>query len=201
MDSILQCPNFFGWLSTVDTQVVAVHCDHTVQYTDSFVPTQSVSTWFGSLRPRKIQPNSTAKTLQEQVPFSLAQHGSDSSTSTTPCTADVKAFASSHYTHLQVYLTPSCSPPHHASQFQSTALAKCDQLAQTLMRHQRWDMAVGSCFLQYAQYTEASLLQHFTSECDSDSDTTLHTSIATFASPHYCLETPGDFSSLTIATR
>ena len=40
-------------------------------------------------------------------------------------------------------------------------LVEYDLLAQTLMRHQHWDMALGSCFLQYVQYTEASFLQHF----------------------------------------
>ena len=47
------------------------------QYTDSFVPTQSVSAWFGSLHPRKTQPNPTAKILWEQLHFSPVQRGPD----------------------------------------------------------------------------------------------------------------------------
>ena len=75
-------------------------------------------------------------------------------------------------------VTPNCSSPNHISEFQPTTLAKYDQLAQTLMRHRRWDMALGSRFLQYVQYTETSLLRHFyrrVRQCY----TTLHTSIAT----------------------
>ena len=56
-------------------------------------------------------------------------------------------------------------------------LAKYDHLAQTFMRHRRWDMASGSRFLQYVQYTETSLLQHFYKRV-RQCYTTLHTSIA-----------------------
>ena len=95
----------------------------------------------------------------------------------TPYAADFKTFPSSHFTHHQVCITSNRSPSNHISEFQSTALAKYDQLAHTLMRHRRWDMALGSRFLQYVQYTEASLLQRFykrVRQCYP----TLHTSIA-----------------------
>ena len=55
----------------------------------------------------------------------------------TPYTADLQAFASSYFTHLQVCVTPNCSSPNYISEFQSTTLAKYDQLAQTLMRRRR----------------------------------------------------------------
>ena len=47
------------------------------------------------------------------------------------------------------------------------------------MRHRRWDMELGSRFLQYAQYTEANLLQHFYNRmwrCYSNSRTSIATS-------------------------
>ena len=51
-------------------------------------------------------------------------------------------------------------------------------MAKTLRQQQRWDMELGSSFLQYAQYTEASLLQHFC-KCTRQCYTNLHASIAT----------------------
>ena len=53
-----------------------------------------------------------------------------------------------------------------------------EQFAKTLMRHRHWDMEFGSRFLQDAQYTEASLLQHFYKH-KRQYYTNLHTSIAT----------------------
>ena len=44
-------------------------------------------------------------------------------------------FASSHCTHPQVCFPPHCSPPHHASEFQSNVLAEYKQLAKPLMLH------------------------------------------------------------------
>ena len=112
-----------------------------------------------------------------------------------PYTADLQTFASSHLTRLQVCVTSNCSPPDHTSEFQSTPLAKYDQLAQTVMRHgcwdmalglrcwdmalglRCWDMALGSRSLQYVQYTETSLLQHFHKRA-RQCYPTLHTSVA-----------------------
>ena len=96
----------------------------------------------------------------------------------TPYTADLKAFASLHYVHSQACFTPTC-PPHHALKFPATAIADYKQFAHTLMRHRRWDMELGSRFLQYAQYTEANLLQQFYNRmwrCYSNSRTSIATS-------------------------
>ena len=97
----------------------------------------------------------------------------------TPYTADLQTFASLHYVHSQVCFTPTWSLPHHALKFPSTAIADYRQFAQTLMRHRRWDMELGSRFLQYAQYTEATLLQQFYNRmwrCYSNSRTSIATS-------------------------
>ena len=166
---------------------------------DSSVPAVSVSAWFGSLRPRKTQPNPTAKNLWEQVHCSPKRSDSDPDTPSpkpaptplvtrrinklltqpptsknrsravhyltqhpgTPYTADLKAFASSHYAPSQVCFTLRWPLPHPAVEFQSTVLTDYKLFAQTLMLHRRWDMELGSRFLRYAQHREASLLQHF----------------------------------------
>ena len=98
----------------------------------------------------------------------------------TPYTADLKTFASLHNVHSQACFTPTCPhPPHHALKFPATAIADCKQFAHTLMRHRRWDMELGSRFLQYAQYTEANLLQQFYNRmwrCYSNSRTSIATS-------------------------
>ena len=73
---------------------------------------------------------------------------------------------------------PHPSLPHPASEYQSTALREFKHFAQTLMRHRRWDMELGSRFLQYDQCTEASLLRHFHKRV-RQCYTNLHTSIAT----------------------
>ena len=186
------------------------------RYTDPFAPAQSVSNWFGSLRPKKVKPNPTVRTLRQQVHFSPAQHNSDSDTPSptpaatplikrrmktlltqpptsqnrakavhyitqhpgTPHAADLRSFASSHYKHPQICFTPRCSLPHRASEFQSAALTEYTQLAQTLVRRWRWNMELGNRFLQYAQHTEASLLQHFYKRIQQ-CYTRLRTSIAT----------------------
>ena len=79
----------------------------------------------------------------------------------TPCTADLKTFAYSHCAHSQVCLTTTWSLPHHALLFPFTAITDYRQFAQTLMRHRRWDMGLGTRFLRYAQHTKVSLLQRF----------------------------------------
>ena len=65
----------------------------------------------------------------------------------TPYTADLKNFASSHYVHSRICSTPHWSFPHPASEFPSTAITDYKLLAQTLIRHRRWDMELGSRFL------------------------------------------------------
>ena len=45
------------------------------RYTDPLVPSQSISAWFGSLRPRKVKPIPTPKNLREQGHFSPPQMG------------------------------------------------------------------------------------------------------------------------------
>ena len=107
----------------------------------------------------------------------------------TPYTAELQTYASSHLTHLQVCVTPNHYPPNCHSEFQSATLAQYNQVAQTLMRHRRWDMVLGSRFLQYAQYTETSLLQNFYKRV-RQCYTTAH--IHCYCSPsRYCMEASG----------
>ena len=136
------------------------------RFLDSFVRTKSLSAWFGVLRPGKNQPNLTAKTALRQVHFSqcemaltqiyplpslhhptgytphtkaapfLKKFVQSRPISHSPYTAHLKAFASSHYAYLQVCFTPHCSPPQHASEFQSNALEEYEQLAHILNQHQ-----------------------------------------------------------------
>ena len=96
----------------------------------------------------------------------------------TPYTADLKVFASSHYPQPQICNAPHWSPTHPACEFQSTALADYKLCAHALMRHRRCDMELGSCFVRYAHYTEATLLQQFCQRVRQIYGD-LHTSIAT----------------------
>ena len=77
-----------------------------------------------------------------------------------------------------VALQVATEQPNHTSAFRSTTLVKYEELAQTLMRHQRWDMALGRRFLQSVQCTENSLLHPFYKRV-RQCYTALHTSIAT----------------------
>jgi hypothetical protein len=64
--------------------------------------------------------------------------------------------------HIPRYISPRAVHfPTLLSEFQSTTVTEYTSLAQTLMPSRRWDMELGSCFLRYAQHTEASLLQCF----------------------------------------